>query len=82
MFHVTVLNSSSYLIIAHHVSMETCLEEFSEEFCFSNQLEEYPNCNLIILILILVIYYRYYGHCPILHYIRGVGEVRNDRLDH
>lgn len=78
MFHVTVLNSSSYFIIAHHLSMETCLEEYTEEFCFSNQLEEYPNRILSLLSFILVIYYRYYGHCPILHYIRGAGEVRNE----
>ncbi len=53
MFHVTVLNSSSYFIIAHHLSMETCLEEYTEEFCFSNQLEEYPNRILSLYSFIL-----------------------------
>lgn len=62
--------------------MEECLQNYEEEFCFQKEGEKYTQdrsvcCGAFIVVVLL----RKYDHCPILHPIRGFGEVMKDGWD-
>lgn len=51
---------------SHMMTMEECLLNYDEDFCFRIKLTEKRSQDLVML--------RQYNHCPILHPIRGYGE--------
>jgi hypothetical protein len=60
------------------MSMEECLLELDEALCFQINGENVGCPNGIIKCYdsySIAVMLREYGHCPVLHYIRGVGEV-------
>lgn len=65
------------LFLAHMMTMEECLLNYDEDFCFRIKLTEKRSqdrlCDSAAWFLVVML--RQYNHCPILHPIRGYGEV-------
>ena len=59
--------------------MENCLQNFDEKFCFAAEMKDirFQNGFFMFSASAIVTVLRQYDHCPILHPIRGIGEVCN-----
>ena len=64
------------LRIAQTMTMEECLQSYDENFCFERKSEKHLKDSLLFWnVVILAVVLRKYSHCPVLHPIRGFGEV-------
>ena len=72
--HCTSSVSGSYVAVM--MRMEECLQIYSEDFCFSIQKKQrYQDSACRCSDSFIVVTLRKYNHCPLLHPIRGFGEV-------
>ena len=57
--------------------MEDCLQSYDEKFCFDVEVKDihFQNGSSLFTASWIVTVLRQYDHCPILHPIRGIGEV-------